>query len=77
MFGTTFLLPTEFPMNSGSKPLPKNLTHNTLVLSERLAFCARTSDVTYCVDVVFILPAMSGGQSPTVAYSLCQFLVLY
>ena len=34
LFGTTFFLPIEFPMNFGSKTSPKDLRRNTLVLSE-------------------------------------------
>ena len=64
-------------INFGLKVLSKGL--NVAYLSEitTLTFRDGTADVTYCADVTLFLHVMSGGLSPTAAFSLHRFLAFY
>ena len=73
LFGTTFFLEIEFPTHSGSKTLPKGLSHSVFAWNyvKRLTFRVRTADVTYCTDVTLSLRTMSSRLSATSAFSFC------
>ena len=49
----------------------------TKKLQLRLIFSSWTADVPYCSDMTLFLYATSDRLSPTMAFSLCQFLALY
>ena len=66
----------RFFMNSGFKVLPKGLWCSILskIMARMLMFRDRTTDVTYCANVMLFLHAKSGRKSLTAAFSLHWFL---